>query len=72
MSTALVTIASDFDNYAQSNWVVISYLLTYSSFLVVFARLSDTTGRKVALLTGVGFFAIASLACGLAQTLTQL
>jgi MFS family permease len=68
----LISIATDLDSYGQSNWIVIAYLLTYSSFLIVFARLSDITGRKSALLTALSFFTIASLACGLAKTLTQL
>ena len=72
VSTALVNIADDFKNYNESNWVVITYLLTYSSFLMVYARLSDITGRKAALLTGVSIFTISSLACGLARTLTEL
>lgn len=31
VATALVSIASDFNDYGRSNWVVIAYLLTYSS-----------------------------------------
>lgn len=65
-------IADDFHNYSESNWVVITYLLTYSSFLMVYARLSDITGRKPALLTGLCIFTVSSLACGLTRTLTQL
>jgi MFS family permease len=39
---------------------------------MVYARLSDITGRKAALLTGVCIFTISSLVCGLAHTVTQL
>lgn len=90
-----MSIASDLDKYGRSNWIVIAYLLTYSSelllprdcrglaisltlhvlllgFLIVFARLSDITGRKSALLISLSIFTMASLACGLAQTLIQL
>lgn len=31
VSTALVSIGSEFHNLEQSNWIIISYLLTYSS-----------------------------------------
>jgi hypothetical protein len=72
VATTLVDIAEDFKNYSKSNWVVITYLLTYSSCLMVYARLSDITGRKAALLTGVCIFTISSLVCGLAHTVTQL
>ena len=33
VSTALVTIGNDFDNFAQTIWIVLGYLLSYMSEL---------------------------------------
>ena len=48
----------------NANWVVVSYLLTYTGFMIIYARFSDVFGRKSALLVAIGFFGIFSLACG--------
>lgn len=72
VATALVSIAASFGDYAKSSWVVETYLLTYTSFLAIFARLSDVYGRKRVLLTGIGFFVLFSLACGVSRNLTEL
>ena len=52
--------------------MVVSYLLTYTGFMIIYARFSDVFGRKGALLVAVGFFGIFSLACGLARFMKQL
>ncbi|MCJ1476102.1 hypothetical protein MMC13_004767 [Lambiella insularis] len=72
VATALVSIASNFGDYASANWVVVSYMLTYTGFMIVYARFSDIYGRKSALLTAVAFFGIFSLACGFTQSMKQL
>ncbi|KAL9588224.1 MAG: hypothetical protein Q9203_002967 [Teloschistes exilis] len=59
-------------NFGKSNWIVIAYLLTYTGFLIIFARLSDIFGRKLALLSALTLFTVFSLACGVAQTMEQL
>lgn len=41
-------------------------------FLIIFARLSDIFGRKLALLSALTLFTVFSLACGVAQTTDQL
>ncbi len=41
-------------------------------FLIIFARLSDIFGRKLALLSALTLFTVFSLACGVAQTTEQL
>ncbi|SZF00945.1 unnamed protein product [Blumeria hordei] len=71
-ATALVQIGIYFDDSFMTNWVVLSYLLTYMGFSVIFARLSDAIGRKSAILISWFLFAVFSLASGLATTLTQL
>jgi EmrB/QacA subfamily drug resistance transporter len=47
-------------------WVVTSYVVGFSSLLLVGGRLADTIGRRRTLLIGVAIFATASAAAGLA------
>jgi EmrB/QacA subfamily drug resistance transporter len=49
-------------------WVVLIYLLTVSSLLLTFGRLSDIKGRKPIYVTGFSLFTAGSLLCGMADT----
>ncbi len=57
---------------AQLQWVVTGYALTFGSLLLVGGRMADLWGRRRMLATGLVVFAVASLACGLAQWLVML
>ncbi|KAI1375798.1 putative MFS multidrug transporter [Hypoxylon crocopeplum] len=72
VATALRTICDDLDGLAQSNWVVVAYLLTYNGFLLLFSSLTDIFGQKTLLIVAQAIFLISSLACGAAQTMPQL
>ncbi|KAI2631943.1 putative MFS multidrug transporter [Hypoxylon sp. NC1633] len=72
VATALRTICDDLDGLAQSNWVVVAYLLTYNGFLLLFSSLTDIFGQKTLLIVAQVIFMISSLACGAAQTMPQL
>src|SRR5215831_8947246 len=53
-------------------WVVNAYLLTFGGFLLLGGRLGDLFGCRRLFLSGVAFFTLASLACGVAGTQTLL
>src|SRR5438552_18790996 len=55
-------------HFSQQNlqWVASGYLLTYGGFLLLGGRLADLLGRRRILVTGLGVFAVCSLAAGLA------
>ena len=53
-------------------WVVESYGLLLAALILVGGSLGDLFGRRLAFLVGVGIFAIASIACGLASSIHQL
>jgi EmrB/QacA subfamily drug resistance transporter len=53
-------------------WVVESYGILLSALILAGGALGDLFGRRRMFVTGVGIFAIASLACGLAANIHQL
>jgi EmrB/QacA subfamily drug resistance transporter len=52
---------------AQLQWIVTGYALAFGSLLLAGGRLADLLGRRRLLAAGLVLFAVASLACGLAQ-----
>ncbi|HEX4106575.1 MAG TPA: MFS transporter [Solirubrobacteraceae bacterium] len=59
---------------SQSNlqWVVNAYTLTFGGMLLLGGRAADLLGRRRVLIAGLGLFALASLAGGLAQSQTEI
>ncbi len=73
VNIALPTITAYFGvNLTLSQWIVTGYLVTMTSLLLVFGRISEYIGRSRVFVLGFFIFTIASLACGLSQTLMQL
>ncbi|PVI05321.1 MFS general substrate transporter [Periconia macrospinosa] len=72
VSTVLVSIARDLHNFTETGWIVSAYLLTYSGFLVIWAKISEIAGRKACLTVAFAAFVLFSGGCGAAQTSTQL
>ncbi len=68
VNVALPTIQRDLAMpAAELQWIVTGYALTFGSLLLVGGRLADLLGRRRLLIAGLVLFALASLACGLAQ-----
>jgi EmrB/QacA subfamily drug resistance transporter len=64
---ALPAIGRDFHaSVASMQWVVDGYTLTLAGLLLLGGALGDTYGRRKIFLIGVVWFALASLACGVA------
>ncbi|KAF2688956.1 MFS general substrate transporter [Lentithecium fluviatile CBS 122367] len=72
VATALIPITNDLNGFDQISWVMNGYLVTYTGFLVITAKLSDIVGRRAIVATSLVIFIAFSIACGVAQTLTQL
>ncbi|KAF8472695.1 major facilitator superfamily domain-containing protein [Kalaharituber pfeilii] len=72
VATALISISEAFNTYDRSGWIVVSYMLTYTGFQIVFAKLSDIWGKKNMMLLAIAVFVGFSLACGFAKGFTEL
>ncbi|KAK4161241.1 major facilitator superfamily domain-containing protein [Cladorrhinum sp. PSN259] len=72
VSTSLVSMVNALDGFSQANWVVTSYLLTYTGFLIIYARLSDFFGTKLLLIIALSLFTLFSIACGVSNSMLQL
>ncbi len=69
VNIALPTIMKDFGvDLSTIEWVVMIYLLTVSSLLLSFGRLSDIRGRRWVYSRGLVVFSVGSFLCGLAQS----
>lgn len=69
VSTALPTIARDFDASTEVSWVGTSFLIANTSMQILYGRLSDVFGRKVVLMSAIGLFAVGNILCGFSQSM---
>lgn len=69
VNVALPAIGDELDaDFTTLQWTVTAYALTLASFILVGGVLGDRFGRRRVFVVGVVWFALASLACGLAPT----
>jgi EmrB/QacA subfamily drug resistance transporter len=73
VNVALPSIQSDL-RFSTSSlaWVVNAYLISFGGLLLLAGRFGDLIGRRRVFLAGIGLFATASLACGLADSQSAL
>ncbi|PWA03439.1 hypothetical protein BB558_000389 [Smittium angustum] len=72
VSTALPTIASDFNNLSSISWVATSYMLTSTSLQPIYGKIADIFGPKETVLAAIFIFEVGSLLCGLSNSMTML
>jgi EmrB/QacA subfamily drug resistance transporter len=72
VATALPTIAADLGHTSDRSWVITAFLLGQVASMPLYGRLGDLYGRKRLWLFSIALFTVASMACGAAQTFTQL
>ena len=70
--TALPTIAGQFNAFEQLSWVITAYIVTSTISTPLLGKLSDLYGRRSVFQFAMGTFAIASVLCGLSQSIWQL
>lgn len=73
VNVALVRMGEELDaSLADLQWISNGYLLALASLILLGGSLGDRYGRRRVFVVGVVWFAVASLACGVAQTPGQL
>ncbi|KAK1984987.1 multidrug resistance protein fnx1 [Colletotrichum cereale] len=72
ITTAVPTIAEEFDSNIGYIWIGSAYLLANAAFVPTWGKISDIWGRKPVLLSAVGVFWVGSLICGLATSMGML
>jgi EmrB/QacA subfamily drug resistance transporter len=72
ISTALPTIAGEFNAFESFAWVGTAYIVTSTIATPLLGKLSDVYGRRLIFQTAMVVFLIGSLLCGLAQSMGQL
>src|SRR6478752_7284795 len=72
LASALPTIATSLNGFADLSWVVVAYLLAATIAAPLYGHLGDRFGRRPMLLVALAIFTAASLGCALAPTLGAL
>ena len=69
VAVSLPSIARDLNaTFADIEWVVSAYVLTFAAFLMPSGALADRFGRRRMVIVGLAIFTLASLLCGLAPS----
>lgn len=73
VNVALPTIRTSLEaSEATLSWIISGYALAFGLALIPAGRVGDRIGHKWVFFTGIALFTLASAACGLAQSDTQL
>jgi EmrB/QacA subfamily drug resistance transporter len=72
VATALPTIGRELGNAEDLSWAITAYLLASTAVTPLYGKLADIHGRRITLMTSIGIFTVASVACALAPSMTML
>lgn len=72
VATAMPNIVADLGGFSLYSWVFSSYLLTMSTTVLIFGKLSDIFGRKPIYVIGVGIFLVGSTLSGFSVSMNML
>lgn len=72
VSTALPTVVAELRGFQLYAWVTTAYLLTCIITIPIFGRLGDFYGRKPFVVSSIVLLLLASVLCGLAQSMGHL
>ncbi|MCB0187211.1 MAG: MFS transporter, partial [Caldilineaceae bacterium] len=70
--TAMPTIVSQLGGLAIYSWAFSAYMLTSTTTVPIYGKLSDIYGRRPIFAIAMGLFLLGSILCGLAQSMEQL
>ena len=72
VGTALPTIVAELNGFELYAWVATAYLLTSVITIPIFGRLGDFYGRQPFVVASIILFTLASVLCGMSDTMLQL
>lgn len=72
VGTALPTVVAELRGFQLYAWVTTAYLLTSIITIPIFGRLGDYYGRKPFVISSIVLFLLASVLCGMAQSMVHL
>ncbi|MFA5308915.1 MAG: MDR family MFS transporter [Dehalococcoidales bacterium] len=72
VGTAMPRIIADLGGFTQYTWVTTAYIITSAVAIPITGKLTDMYGRKYFYLGGIAIFVLASVACGLSNTMVQI
>ncbi|MFH1002757.1 MAG: MDR family MFS transporter [Chloroflexota bacterium] len=72
VGTAMPRIISDLGGFTEYTWVTTAYIITSAVTIPITGKLTDMYGRKSFYLGGLIIFVLASLFCGLSNTMNQV
>ena len=72
LATAVPSVVNDLGGFSQFPWLFSVFLLATAVTVPIFAKLSDSYGRKPVMITGIAVFLVASVLCGFAWSMPAL
>jgi EmrB/QacA subfamily drug resistance transporter len=72
VATAMPTIVSQLGGLEHYSWVFAAFMLTSTTFMPLYGKLSDLYGRRRVYFVAMTLFLLGSLLCGLARSMPQL
>ncbi|HEX5128071.1 MAG TPA: MFS transporter [Rhodocyclaceae bacterium] len=72
VGTALPRVVAELQGYSLYPWIASAYLMTNAIMIPITGRLGYLYGRKPFVLAAIVLFTLASVLCGMAQTMMQL
>jgi len=72
VGTAMPRIVSELGGFSKYTWVTTAYIITSAVTVPITGKLTDIYGRKFFYIGGLVSFILASVLCGLSQTMNQI
>ncbi|WP_426140346.1 MDR family MFS transporter [Pseudomonas sp. DWP3-1-2] len=72
VAVSMPAISAQFKDFDLLAWVISAYMVALTVAVPIYGKLGDLYGRRKLMLFGLGLFTLASLFCGVAQSMEQL
>ena len=72
VGTAMPRIIGELGGFSQYTWVTTAYIITSAVTVPITGKLTDIYGRKFFYIGGLSIFILASVLCGLSNTMNQI